>query len=53
VSERESKSAKVDDLDKPVTDTTAEQVKGGASVAPTVSPILVKQINPRSIVPCV
>jgi len=57
MSERESKAAKVDDLEKPITDQSAESVKGGAATtaattAPT-SPILVKQLNPRGIIPCV
>jgi hypothetical protein len=55
VNEKENDApAPVDDLEKPVTDTTAEQVRGGAgdgSVTP--APILVRQINPRMIVPCV
>jgi hypothetical protein len=54
VSERESTPAKVDDLEKPLTDKSAEQVKGGMSSGGTSgSPILVKQINPRTIIPCV
>jgi len=57
MNERESTNAKVDDLEKPVNDQTAEQVKGGATAAAdgsvTPSPILIKQVNPRSIVPCI
>ena len=54
MTEREEKTAKVEDLEEPVTEKSAEHVKGGAgetSAAP--SPILVKSINPRLIVPCV
>jgi hypothetical protein len=52
MSDRESRPANVEDLDKPVTDKNAEQVKGGISSAPA-TPIVVKQVNPRLIVPCV
>jgi len=54
VTEREDKTAKIEDLEKPITDNDLEQVKGGAgdgSVMP--SPILIKSINPRVIIPCV
>jgi hypothetical protein len=51
--ERERKSDKVEDLEKPVTDETAEQVKGGMTTSTSGSPILVKQIDPRTIIPCV
>ena len=54
MSERDDTSAKVEDLETPVTEKTAEQVKGGAGEVPIpTSPILVKSINPRLIIPCV
>lgn len=54
MAEREEKTVKVEDLDEPVSDKSAEQVKGGAGETSAVpSPILVKSINPRLIVPCV
>jgi hypothetical protein len=54
VSERESQPAKVEDLEKkPVTEKDAEQVKGGMSGSGAGSPVLVKQINPREVIPCI
>jgi len=53
MSERESKTGKVADLDDPVTDKNAAAVKGGGPIVAPSSPILVKTINPRGIVPCV
>jgi hypothetical protein len=53
VNEGESKPTKVEDLEKPLTDKTAEQVKGGMSGGGTNTPILIKPVNPRGIVPCI
>jgi hypothetical protein len=53
MSEHESKPVKVEDLEKPVTDKNAEQVKGGMTTNTSGSPVLVKQIDPRIIIPCV
>jgi len=57
MSDRESKNEKIDDLEKSITAKDAEQVKGGATAAPSTttsgSPILVKTVNPRAIVPCI
>jgi hypothetical protein len=39
--------------ERPVTDADADDVKGGMSGGGTRSPILVKQINPREIAPCI
>jgi hypothetical protein len=52
MSEHERKPA-VEDLEKPVTDKNAEQVKGGMSSGGASSPILMKPVNPRVIVPCI
>ncbi len=54
MSERESKPDTVEDLEKPVTDKSAEQVKGGINTSTASgAPVLVKQLNPRTIIPCV
>jgi hypothetical protein len=53
MSEPENKSANIEDLDKPVDAKKAEEIKGGASMTIGTTPILVKTLDPRLIVPCV
>jgi hypothetical protein len=55
MTDHENTPPKVEDLDQPLTDAKAEQVKGGVNLPPitNTAPKLVKKSDSRTIIPCV